>query len=78
MERTIKTIIFISVFMACHFLMKDLWQPSWSRLLLTLDNDTKLLLKTEPEQVLGRPMNNIAQLVLKLWSRRLRYLPGQI
>lgn len=45
MERTIKTIIFISVFMACHFLMKDLWQPSWSRLLLALDNDTKLLLK---------------------------------
>ena len=45
MERMIKTIIFISVFMGCRFFMKELWDPSWSTFLLELDNNTKMLFK---------------------------------
>lgn len=56
MERMVKTVIFISVFMGCHFFMGKFWDPSWSSFILALDNHTKLLFKPVTLLFLYGPM----------------------
>lgn len=44
MNNTVKTLIMISTFMFCHFVMKNFWGEDWSKTLLILDQQSRLLL----------------------------------
>jgi membrane protease YdiL (CAAX protease family) len=44
MDNKIKTIIMISTFIFCHYVMKHFWGDDWSETLLVIDQQTYLLL----------------------------------
>ncbi|NQY37472.1 MAG: CPBP family intramembrane metalloprotease [Alteromonadaceae bacterium] len=65
MNNKIKALVIITTFMFCHYMMRNFWGDSWSEVLLTLGQQTYLLLTPVRYLFMYGPLVLVATLLFK-------------